>query len=44
MTDFIAFEATTADENQENVVVGNVDDDEELSDIDSLDSFIDDES
>ena len=46
MADFIDFEATTvADENQENVVAGNVDDeDEEVSDIDSLDSFIDDES
>ena len=45
MTDFIAFEATAVDENQENVVVGNVDDEEEeVSDIDSLDSFIDDGS
>ena len=46
MVDFIDFEATTvADENQENMVVGNIDDDdEEVSDIDSLDSFIDDES
>ena len=45
MADFINFKSTTvADENQENVVVGNVDDEEEVSDIDSLDSFIDDES
>ena len=45
MADSIDFESTTvADENQENVVVGNVDDEEEVSDIDSLDSFIDDES
>ena len=45
MADFIDFEVTTvADENQENVVVGNVDDDEEVSDIDSLYFFIDDES
>ena len=45
MVDFIDFEATTvADENQENMVVGNIDDDEEeVSDIDSLDSFIDNE-
>ena len=45
MADFIDFEATTvADENQENMVVGNIDDDdEEVSDIDSLDSFIDNE-
>ena len=44
MTDFIDFEATmVADENQENMVVGNIDDEEEeVSDIDSLDSFIDD--
>ena len=28
------------DKNQENVVVGNADDDEEVSDIDSLDYFI----
>ena len=44
MAGFINFKAIAADENQENVVVGNVDHDEELSDIDSLDSFIDDES
>ena len=46
MADFIDFEATTvADENEENVVAGNVDDDEEeVSDTDSLDSFIDNES
>ena len=45
MVDFIDFEATAADENQENVVVGNVDDEEEeVSDIDLLDSFIDNES
>ena len=46
MADFIDFEATTvAGENEESVVAGNVDDDEEeVSDIDSLDSFIDNES
>ena len=45
MADFIDFEATAADENQENVAVGNVDDDEEeVRDIDSLDFFIGDES
>ena len=45
MADFINFEATTvADENQENVVVGNIDADEGVNDIDSLDSFIDNES
>ena len=45
MAGFTNFKATAADENQENVVVGNVDDDEEeVSDIDSLDSFIDDGS
>ena len=45
MADFIDFEATTiADENQENMVVGNIDEEEEeVSDIDSLDSFIDNE-